>query len=84
MKTQKFTLNIGQNDFDRKVNAAIKWLQSKKQVRIQLELRGRERGRPELGLEKLAEIHEALSEYGSRAKAPTAENMSMTYNPKKA
>jgi len=80
---QKFHLNIADNDRDRKIKDIIKWLQSKKQVRVQIDLRGRERGKPELGIEMLEKIHEQISEYGTRAKAPTNENLSMMYNPKK-
>lgn len=76
-------MNIAENDLERKINDVIKWLQSKKQVRIQLDLRGRERATPERGVEMLEEIHEKLAPFGSRAKSPTKDNLSMVYNPKK-
>lgn len=83
MKTVKFTINIGENDFNRKIQQAIKFLEKRNQVKVMVTLFGRERSRPEVGLEMIQRVHEELKDYGNMAgKPPTSKNLSIVYNPK--
>lgn len=83
MKTVKFTINIGENDFKRKINQSIKFLEKRNQVKVMVTLFGRERSRPEVGLEMIQRVHEELKEHGNIAgKSPTTNNLSIVYNPK--
>lgn len=76
-------MQIGQNDLERKLKQAQKFLEKREQVRITLALKGRQKGRPEGALEFLLAIHnDYMAEFGKLTKDPTMQNLSLTYNPK--
>lgn len=59
------------------------FLQKRQQVRVVLQLKGRQKSNPARGVEFLTEIHETyLDEFGKCAKMPTDLNLSLTYNPR--
>lgn len=62
-----FTLGIQEHDRNTKLNQAQKFLEKGKQVRIRVQLKGRERSRPEYGFQLLDELVGLLSEYGTPA-----------------
>lgn len=82
MKIVQVTPQIGKNDLARKMKQAQDFLEKREQVRITLVLRGRQKGHVETSLEFLHKIHdEFFSECGKLVKEPTAQNLSLTYNP---
>lgn len=82
MKTIQVTPQIGKNDLARKMKQAQGFLINREQVRIQLVLRGRQKGHVESSLEFLKQIHdEFFVDYGTLAKTPTGDNLGLSYNP---
>lgn len=64
IKEVRLSLNIDTNDFNTKVNRAIKFLEDGDKVKASLRFRGREMAHPELGTEH----HEAFHRSGGRGR----------------
>ncbi len=62
IKEVKFRPTIGDNDFNIKLNRAIRFLEEGKKVKITVFFRYRQLRRPQLGLEILEKVAEATSE----------------------
>jgi translation initiation factor IF-3 len=80
----RLTARIAEHDLGIKMKQAAKWLQSKGQVKISIQLKGREQGRPELAFELLKKIVDMLAEYGTPANMPSRGKYQITFNPKSA
>lgn len=82
MKTIQVTPQIGKNDLARKMKQAQGFLEKREQVRVQLVLKGRQKGHLKSALEFLSGINEEFFDgFGQLTKAPTESNLSLTYNP---
>lgn len=77
IKEVRLSLNIDTNDFNTKVNRAIKFLEGGDKVKAALRFRGREMAHPELGTQIMKRFTEAVAEYGSVEKLPKLEGRSM-------
>jgi translation initiation factor IF-3 len=80
-------LNIAEHDLGIKLNQVKKFLAKHDQVRVTVQLLGREKSRPGSGLEFLTDIITKLEDYGTPANQPNLKNISnisVTLNPKKA
>lgn len=77
VKEIRLSLNIDTNDFNTKVNHAIKFLKAGNKVKVSLRFRGREMAHSELGKASVTRFAEACSEYGAVAKEPKLEGRSM-------
>lgn len=77
IKEVRLSLNIDTNDFNTKVNRAIKFLEDGDKVKAALRFRGREMAHPELGATIMQRFTNAVSEYGSVEKQPKMEGRSM-------
>ncbi len=77
VKEIRLSLNIDTNDFNTKVNHAVKFLKAGNKVKVSLRFRGREMAHTELGKESMARFLEACSEYATVAKEPKLEGRSM-------
>lgn len=77
VKEIRLSLNIDTNDFNTKVNHAVKFLKAGNKVKVSLRFRGREMAHTELGKDSVARFAEACSEYGIVAKEPKLEGRSM-------
>ena len=77
VKEIRLSLNIDTNDFNTKVNHAIKFLKAGNKVKVSLRFRGREMAHSELGKESVERFANACSEYGVVAKEPKLEGRSM-------
>ena len=77
IKEVRLSLNIDTNDFNTKVNRAIKFLQDGDKVKASLRFRGREMAHPELGGNIMKRFTEAVAEFGVVEKQPKLEGRSM-------
>ena len=77
IKEVRLSLNIDTNDFNTKVNRAIKFLDGGDKVKAALRFRGREMAHPELGTQIMQRFTEAVAEHGSVEKMPKLEGRSM-------
>lgn len=77
IKEIRLSLNIDTNDFNTKVNRAIKFLEGGDKVKAALRFRGREMAHPELGTNIMKRFTEAVAEYGNVEKLPKMEGRSM-------
>ncbi|MCI8756294.1 MAG: translation initiation factor IF-3 [Oscillospiraceae bacterium] len=77
IKEVRLSLNIDTNDFNTKVNRAIKFLEGGDKVKAALRFRGREMAHPELGTQIMQRFTEAVAEHGSVEKMPKLEGRSM-------
>ena len=77
VKEVRLSLNIDTNDFNTKLNHAIKFLQSGNKVKVSVRFRGREMAHPELGTEMIQKFADGIAEYGSVDKLPKMEGRSM-------
>lgn len=75
--------NTAKADYQRTVTKAREFLEERKQVRLVVFLRGRQKGNPEQGITLLNQVIDDLQEYGVPAKEPTVKNLSVTFNPTK-
>lgn len=76
------SLVIGKNDLERKMKQACKFLDKKEQVRVQLLLKGRQKGNPDRGVEFLKELYDDfLSESGKLVNKPNPSNLSLVLMP---
>jgi len=78
LKEIRLSLNIDTNDFNTKLNHAIKFLQSGNKVKVSVRFRGREMAHPELGTAVMTRFTESIAEYGTVDKPPKMEGRSMT------
>ena len=77
IKEVRLSLNIDTNDFNTKVNRAIKFLEGGDKVKASLRFRGREMAHPELGTQTMKRFIEAVAEVGNVEKMPKLEGRSM-------
>ena len=77
IKEVRLSLNIDTNDFNTKVNRAMKFLQDGDKVKVALRFRGREMAHPELGTSIMQRFTDAVAECGSVEKPPKLEGRSM-------
>lgn len=77
IKEVRLSLNIDTNDFNTKVNRAIKFLEGGDKVKAALRFLGREMAHPELGTQIMQRFTEAVAEHGSVEKMPKLEGRSM-------
>ena len=73
IKEIKINVSIGQNDFDTKVLNSKKFLSEGNKVKLIVKLRGRERARRELALEKAVAFKNKIIEAGKVEKEPGFE-----------
>ena len=66
-----------EQDFDTKVNNAIKFLKAGNKVKVSIRFRGREMAHPEAGKVNMEKFAEAVSEYGTVEKQPKLEGRQM-------
>jgi translation initiation factor IF-3 len=83
LKEVRFRLKIDENDFEIKKKRAVKFLENGDKVKITLQLRGRELGRPALGFQMLSNIADELQNFGVVESEASSEgrNMSMVFRP---
>lgn len=77
IKEVRLSLNIDTNDFNTKVNRAIKFLEGGDKVKASLRFRGREMAHPELGTNIMKRFTDAVAEVGNVEKQPKLEGRSM-------
>ena len=70
-------MNIDTNDFNTKVNRAIKFLEAGDKVKAALRFRGREMAHPELGVNIMQRFTDAVAAVGVVEKQPKMEGRSM-------
>ena len=73
IKEVRMSLNIGDHDFNTKVNNAIKFLKTGNKVKVSVRFRGREMTRTEFGIELLERFRDQCIEFGSVEKQPKLE-----------
>jgi translation initiation factor IF-3 len=78
LKEMRFRLKIDKNDFDFKVAAVSKFLQGGDKVKVQIMFRGREMQHPELGVDLLYKVADAVAEFGTIMNRPTQEGRNAT------
>ncbi len=78
VKEVKFRPTIGDNDFNIKLNRAIRFLEQGKKVKITVFFRYRQLRRPELGSQILDKITEATAEIGNVDSRSRLEGRQMT------
>lgn len=85
LKEIQLTCQIDTNDFNTKVNHALRFLSDGNKVRTVVKFRGRQVTHDNLGRELLDRFCEAVSELGAPDKKPTLEgrNLSVTISPVK-
>ncbi len=76
-KEIKFGIRISNNDFDVRVNKAIKFLEKGSSVKVILQFKGREFTHPEIGLKRIEEMAEKLSEIAKQEFAPKSQGRSI-------
>lgn len=76
-KEIRLSLKIDTNDFNTKVNQAIKFLKNGDKVKSTIRFRGREMAHPQIGLEVQKRFAEAVSEYATVEKPAKLEGRSM-------
>lgn len=77
IKEVRLSLNIDTNDFNTKVNRAIKFLDDGDKVKAALRFRGREMAHPELGTQIMQRFTQAVADHGAVEKMPKLEGRSM-------
>ncbi|HEY84740.1 MAG TPA: translation initiation factor IF-3 [Chloroflexi bacterium] len=68
---------IGEHDINFKLRDARKWLTKGSKVKVRMRFRGRERYIPEVGLDRLADVAERLSDVSIIEQRPSFEGRSM-------
>jgi translation initiation factor IF-3 len=76
-------VRIADHDLNIKLKQAEKWLVKKEQVRFTVQLKGREKGRPEQAFQMFQKIVKALENCGTPTGNPTPDKLMLTFNPKK-
>ena len=77
IKEERLSLNIDTNDFNTKVNHALRFLKDGNKVKVSLRFRGREMAHQQLGDTLMTRFAEACAELGSVEKIPKLEGRSM-------
>ena len=77
VKEIRLSLNIDTHDFNTKVNQANKFIAEGNKVKASIRFRGREMGRPELGLVNMNDFSEALADVAVVEKPAKLEGRSM-------
>ena len=77
VKEIRLSLNIDTHDFNTKVNQAKKFIAEGNKVKASIRFRGREMGRPELGLVNMNDFQEALADVAVVEKPAKLEGRSM-------
>jgi translation initiation factor IF-3 len=82
----KFHMRIAEHDKQMKLKQAFKFLEKRDQVRITVQLMGREQSRPDSGVKFLQDLVDQLAEVGAPSvQRPTSPpNISYTLNPLRA
>lgn len=81
--TLRFHPNIGDADRSRLIDKAKSFLSAHDQVKVFVQLRGREKSRPLVALEFLNGILAELEPFGSPANPPRPDNLASTLNPRR-
>lgn len=77
IKELQLSCHIDVNDFNTKVNHALRFLGNGDKVRVMVKFRGRQITHSELGVELLKKFEQACAEKGTVEKAPAIEGRSM-------
>ncbi len=77
IKEIQLSCHIDVNDFNTKVNHAIRFLKNGDKVKLRVQFRGRQMTRLEVGHELVAKFAKACEEYGSIEKAAAMEGRNM-------
>ncbi len=77
IKEIQLSCHIDVNDFNTKVNHALRFLGNGDKVRVMVRFKGRQLSHPELGTELLEKFEKACEGKGSVEKAPAMEGRSM-------
>ena len=77
IKEVRLSLNIDTNDFNTKVNHALRFLKDGNKVKVSLRFRGRDMAHQQLGDTLMTRFAEACAELGSVEKIPKLEGRSM-------
>ena len=77
IKEVRLSLNIDTNDFNTKVNRAIKFLEAGDKVKAALRFRGREMAHAELGVNIMQRFTDAVAAVGGVEKQPEMEGRGM-------
>ena len=78
IKEVRLSLNIDTNDFNTKVNHAVKFLKGGNKVKVSVRFRGREMARSQMGTVLMQRFADAVAEVGTVEKQPKMEGRSMT------
>ena len=78
VKEIKMSLNIDTNDFNTKVNHAMKFLKAGNKVKVSVRFRGREMAHSQMGTVLMQRFTDAVAEVGTVEKQPKMEGRSMT------
>lgn len=76
-KEIRLSLNIDTNDFNTKVNHALRFFKEGNKVKVSIRFRGRELGHPEIGQEVMERFAGAIAEVGNVDKPAKMEGRSM-------
>ena len=76
-KEVQLSCHIDVNDFNTKVNHALRFLGNGDKVRVMVKFRGRQLSHPELGTELLKKFEQACAEKGTVDKTPAMEGRAM-------
>ncbi len=77
VKEVQLSCRIDVNDFNTKVNHALRFLGNGDKVRVMVKFKGRQLSHPELGAELLKKFEQACAEKGSVDKAPAMEGRAL-------
>ena len=77
VKEVRLSLNIDTNDFNTKLNNAIKFLKHGDKVKVSIRFRGREMGHSEFGYDLMQRFTEGCQEFASISKPAKLEGRSM-------
>ncbi len=77
LKEIRLSANIGEHDYQTKVEHAIKFLQEGNKVKASIRFRGREMAHASRGTVVMKRFAESLAEYGNMEKEPKLEGRSM-------
>lgn len=76
-KEVRLSLNIDTNDFNTKLNNALKFLRAGDKLKVSIRFRGREMAHAQLGEVQMKKFAEACAEVGTVDKLPKLEGRSM-------
>ena len=78
IKEVQLTCLIDTNDFNTKVNKAIRFLKNGDKVKVVVKFRGRQMAHQDIGRDLIARFAQACEEFGTPEKAPNLEGRMMT------